>query len=153
MAIYSAYLPPQGDTSDPLMNFRLVSDAKAPYALIFPPIWLAFNRLWLPLGVYSVIALAIAMIAIAFPVTPALYLSFLPGLYLLLEGNALIAARLERIGWRFAGVVDGATKEEAEIRFIMKSHEGVEPSVQVKKPATPNPQMKLLPAPAGLFPE
>ena len=153
MAIYSVYLPPQGDTSDQIDTFRLVSEGKSTFALIFPPFWLAFHRLWLPLLAYAVVALAIAMFAATYPVTPALYLSVLPGLYLLLEGNTLIAAKLERLGWQFAGVVDGQTQEEAEIRFIIQNQENSNSSVPAENPISPKPQMKLLPAPAGLFPE
>ena len=121
MAIYSGYLPPEY-MSDPVADrFQLVSDAKSPLALIFPPFWLAWHRLWLELLAYGVVVLAIGLLAAWKPSTAVLYLSALPGLYLLLEGNELIRGKLERNGWRFAGLVDADTKEAAEIRFLMQN--------------------------------
>ena len=155
MAIYSVYLPPENMSEPAADRFRLVSDSKSPMALIFPPFWLAWNRLWLELLAYAVVVLVIGLLAAWKPSTAVLYLSALPGLYLLLEGSALISGKLERAGWRFAGVVDADTREAAEIRFIVQNDN------MFATPATP-----ILPAvsrqafasdharPAsGLFPE
>jgi hypothetical protein len=155
MAIYSAYLPPVEDGREPAISFRLVSDAKAPLALIFPPFWLAYHRLWLELLTYAVVALAIALLAVWMPGVPVLYLSAIPGFYLLLEGNELIRRKLERKGWRFAGVSEASTLEDAEIRFITDHAELFEPNrnwiTQTSRPDTsPRP---IVSKPGGLFPE
>lgn len=153
MAIYSAYLPPRENMENPAETFRLVSDAKAPLALIFPPFWLAWHRLWLPLMAYAVIMIAIGILAAAYPSTPVFYLSALPGLYLLLEGNSLIAGKLERQGWRFAGVVDAENREDAELRFLVQNEQALVAS-EPKKPVIPSPKTApLATAPLGLFPE
>lgn len=102
-------------------SFRLIPDAKATLALFFPPFWLAWHRLWLPLMVYFVVIIAIAMLAFTSPSIAVSYLSILPGFYLLLEGYELVRKNLENTGWRYAGIVEGENREEAEIRFIMNS--------------------------------
>ncbi len=136
-------------------RFRLLRDAKAPLALIFPPFWLAWHRLWLELLVYAVVAIGIAMLAAWKPLPPVFYLSAIPGLYLLLEGNELIRRKLERKGWRFAGVVDGANQEEAEIRFVVENENLLTPTMPERHhQSTEFSQAPLMSsAPAGIFPE
>lgn len=155
MAIYSAYIPPLTDAQNEPDNFRLVSDSKAPLALIFPPFWLAWHRLWLELMIYAVFAIAIALLAVWKPSPPILYLSALPGLFLLLEGNAMIARKLERRGWQFAGVVDGDSLDEAEIRFMIQNEyvtdEPTPKPAVLEQPETT--QFRQTPAAVGLFPE
>ena len=45
-------------------------------------------------------------------------LGSLPGLYLFLEGRQLLRGRLERAGWRFAGVVEADSAHEADLRYF-----------------------------------
>ncbi len=164
MAIYSAYLPPNSSASDDngthaSDTFKLVSDAKAPLALVFPPFWLIWHRLWLELLLYVVFAIAVAMLAAWKPSPPILYLSALPGLFLLLEGNAMVARKLERKGWRFAGIVDGETLEDAEIRFIVQnqnSSQAAEPAFETAQPEEDGKRVASFrpsSTPLGLFPE
>lgn len=155
MATYVAYLPPEEWNCDPRDEFQLVRDGKSPLALIFPPFWLAWHRLWLALLVYATVALAIILLAVWQPGAPVMYLSAVPGLYLLLEGDELIRRNLERLGWQYAGVYEGDNREEAEIRFLENADPSVfsSPKAGVSKP---NEVRKLSPAPAataGLFPE
>ncbi|MEL7428676.1 MAG: DUF2628 domain-containing protein [Pseudomonadota bacterium] len=155
MAIYSVYLPPEDRPDARADEFRLVSDAKAPLALIFPPFWLAWHRLWLELLAYCVIVFALGLYAAWNPSVAVLYLSAIPGFYLLLEGNDLVRRKLERKGWRFAGVVDGENTEAAEIRFITQNPqrlERVSPRTVSASPAYLTESSRVLPA-AGLFPE
>jgi len=121
MTTYTVYLPPDEMSENEHEDFRLVPDAKATLALLFPPFWLAWHRLWLPLMVYIVVLAAIILFAVSSPSIAVSYLSILPGLYLLLEGYQLVRSKLERDGWRYAGTVDGENREEAEIRFIVTS--------------------------------
>jgi len=121
MTTYTVYLPPDDMLEGSQEEFRLVPDAKATLALLFPPFWLAWHRLWLPLMVYIVVLAAIILLAVLSPSIAVSYLSILPGLYLLLEGYQLVSNKLERDGWRYAAIVDGENREEAEIRFIVSS--------------------------------
>lgn len=118
MTIYSVYLPPLGSSKPPAETFRLIPDKKSPWALIAPLFWLLYHRLWLALLAYLVVTAAIALLFSWQQHIAIAYLSALPGLYLLLEGQELVSAKFERMGWRFAGVVEGEDKEEAEIRYL-----------------------------------
>ncbi|MEM7291740.1 MAG: DUF2628 domain-containing protein [Pseudomonadota bacterium] len=153
MAMYSAYLPPDENRRGLSERFRLLRDAKAPLALIFPPLWLAWHGLWLELLAYAVAALAIGMLAFWQPSPAFLYLSGLPGLYLLLEGNELIRRKYERSGWNFAGVVEGQTQEEAEIRFLLKDEDAADVKAPITIARTPSAQLTPRKTPTSLFPE
>lgn len=154
MAIYSAYVPPTKTGQSEVDDFRLVSDSKAPLALIFPPFWLAWHKLWLELLVYAVFAFSVALLAIWKPSPAIFYLSGLPGLFILLEGRAMIVRKLERKGWRFAGVVDGDTLENAETRFLAQNVELFQPHKTDKLVIRSNNNpVAHAPAAIGLFPE
>jgi len=156
MAIYTAYLPPDHHAGDQGEGFRLVPDAKAPLALVFPPIWLAWNRLWVEFLAWIVATVAIIMLAVWQPSPAIAYLSAIPGFYLLLEGYELIRKKLERDGWQYAGIVSGDDMEEAELRFVEQSD-----GIINKKPAPQSehpPNLVRKPAhhtiaSTGLFPE
>jgi len=132
-----------------------VPDTKATLALFFPPFWLIWHKLWLPLMVYFCVIVAIMLLAFTSPGIAVSYLSILPGLYLLLEGYELVRKNLESKGWQFAGIVEGENKEEAEIRFIV-NHEDV---FTVQKPLVSNLQKPVALKPTAttdtmsLFPE
>ena len=152
MTVYNVFIPPDDDPEKRATGFRLVPDSKSVLALIFPPIWLAWHRLWLALLVWFVIAVVIVLIGFWQPGPLVGYLWALPGFYLLLEGNQLICNRLERLGWRHGGVVEAENPEEGELRFVMNSpHLFKETSLQTN-PSTSLPDFKP-PVATGLFPE
>ena len=151
MTIYSAYLAPKGRDSDYAKDFRLVSDRKAILALIIPPFWLAWHRLWLELSVYVAVWAGIAILAGWQPGIAVVYLSALPGLYLLLEGNELVRRNLERQGWCFTGIVDAENPEEAELKFVHQNMDLLQ-TPALKPNQVAHPISKPL-APIGLFPE
>ena len=151
MTIYSAYLPPLSSPAIAEDEFRLVPDAKAPLALILAPFWLAWHRLWLELLAYLVLIAGVILLGVWQPSALISYLSVLPGFYLLLEGNEHVRYMLERKGWRFSGVVEADSRDEAEIRYLMN------PKIDLKS-ATPDTKRGILPlkpvrGSAGLFPE
>lgn len=121
MTSYTAYIPPKDIFKNHEEEFRLVPDTKAKLALIFPPFWLAWQKLWLALLIYIVVMCAIILLAVSYPSIAISYLSILPGFYLLLEGYQLVCNNLEAQGWQYAGIVEGDNIEEAEIRFIINS--------------------------------
>ncbi|MGI9351592.1 MAG: DUF2628 domain-containing protein [Rhizobiaceae bacterium] len=155
MAVFTVYLKPEGTIADPADGFRLVKDGNSPLALIFPPVWLVWHRLWLALLAYLAVTMAIILLAVWQPGAAIAYLSALPGFYLLLEGSELVRGKIERQGWQYAGIVQGDTREEAEIRYLAESGDTVlkskkiDPSRKViSRPAFHSPS-----ATAGLFPE
>lgn len=155
MAIFSVYLPPEHAGKSDAENFRLLKDSKAPLALIFPPFWLAWHRLWVELIIYAAVAIAISLLAAWQPLPPVLYLSAIPGLYLLLEGNELVRRKLERDGWTFAGVVDAHNRDEAEIKFMVDNEAELSAPKPIGKRIVAKHRLPVLAAtaPAGLFPE
>ena len=153
MTIYAAYLPPENGKGNFVDSFQLVSDAKSPFALLFPPIWLAWHKLWLPLLVYGVIAIAILLLAAWSPSAPIGWLAMLPGLFLMIEGNELLRRKLERNGWQFAGVIEAGTREDAEVRFITENTDVFQSEAVGLAPAPATNMATHAPKPAGLFPE
>ena len=146
MAMYTAYLPPDGN----LERARIVSDARPLLALVLPSIYLLWNRLWFAFAVYALSAVAIGLSAYFIGDTAALFLSVLPGLFLFVHGPELVAAGLESRGWREAGVLAADDASEAEFRFFAIRFG--------PKPAAARPAPPPLPAPAnmasfGMFPE
>ena len=154
MATFLTYFPPEDSGSFSQADFRLVRDEKSPWALIAPPFWLAWHRLWLPLLAYLVLMTAIGTLALWQPGLPALYLSALPGFYFFLEGSELIRSSLERKGWSLGSVVEAGSQEEAEIRvaadaMLASRWESVSYS---GKPAELIANSHSI-SPTGLFPE
>lgn len=112
--IHTIHIPPaeNGGTGD-IWEAVAIPETKAPWALIAPPFWLAYHRLWWPLVVYLLVAVT-GFALLTTPAAPAAFLlGGLPGLYLLLEGHQLRRNKLERDGWTFAGVAEGHDAEEA----------------------------------------
>lgn len=155
MTTYTVYLPPEDSMKNMEEEFHLIPDAKATLALIFPPFWLAWHKLWLPLMAYFVVIAAIIILAFLNPSIAVSYLSILPGLYLLLEGYQLVRNTLEDKGWRYAGIVEGENMEEAEIRFLMGQKEEITKATHFfqtqnkSNPTNPKPHT----TPMSLFPE
>ncbi|MEN0040622.1 MAG: DUF2628 domain-containing protein [Pseudomonadota bacterium] len=115
--IHTIYIPPSAEGGvDAMAEAIAIPEGKAPWALIAPPLWLAWHKLWWALVVYLLVT-AIALSLLATPAAPVtLLLGGLPGLYLLLEGHQLRRNKLERMGWRFVGVAEGHDEHEAIAR-------------------------------------
>lgn len=162
MAIFQAYIAPQvnliGSLTqfDELSSLKLVEEKKSIWALIFPIIWLVWNRLWFWLAVYVLLSIFFILLTnMQVPIIVSL-LSIIPGLFLFLEGSALITSKLERQGWQFAGVVDAPDVEIAEYKFLASNSfddggqenidlsidSSVEPIISVDEKSNPSNQSK-----------
>lgn len=148
-------MPPKDNLVKSEENFRLIPDTKSTLALFFPPFWLIWHKLWLPLMVYFCVIVAIMILAFNNPSIAVSYLSVLPGLYLLLEGYELVRKNLENKGWQFVGIVEGENKEEAEIRFIADHGHmfGEQRPVVVSQQKTVMPNYGVKKDTMSLFPE
>lgn len=118
MASFTVHLPPDGE----IEHARFIREGVNIFALIIPFLWLIWNRLWLELAAYIAILATILVWAVLGGEKLAPILSALPALYLFLEGNQLVRARLERAGWMQEAVVDAATVAEAEITYYGDGH-------------------------------
>lgn len=163
MTVYHVYIPPEVINPDFISKgdaarVKFLPDNKMIWALIFPPIWLIWHRLWLPLMIYALAVSIIVVIAFRTSEQLGTLLSILPGLYLLLEGSELIRMKHERDGWQFVGIIEAPDLSTAELRYFSgqnpasaKSHDAGEtrPSAAKRAPVLGRPAS----ASAGLFPE
>jgi len=154
MATHLIYLPPSEGDLKPETDFKVLADRKSYFALVVQPLWLMFHRLWLCFGAYLVLMVAASLFLAWRPATPAPWLLSIPGLYFWLEGPRHLAARLERKGWRFAGVVDADDKEAAAVKWIARDTNEQEAGLPlVRKPRESAKRLSAQTLPAGLFPE
>ncbi|MEM1038149.1 MAG: DUF2628 domain-containing protein [Pseudomonadota bacterium] len=142
-------------------NVIAVPDGMAKWALILPPFWLAWHRLWGALTIYAAITLVLLSLLGTGFFTITLFLGGLPGLYLLLEGNNLRRDALGRSGWKTIDVLEAANETEAITRFLARWTEtGPQTSVptQPYSPSMTRPQTVAATGPNdrlafGLFPD
>jgi len=114
MAIYEIYA--SGDPE----QARFVRDRGAIIALVFPAAWLAWHRLWYALAIYLCVAFFFFAISPTQWATIATLFSFVPGLYLFLEGPNLLAAKYRSAGLHFVDVVEAESLETAELKWFIK---------------------------------
>ncbi len=124
-----------------------VPERLATWALLFPVFWLAWHRLWLGLVAYLIYTITL----LALLTTPYLWVTLaifgLPGLYLWLEGNQLLRAKLDRQGFALVGVVEGPDEQTAVARHLAQQpFAGTEP----RKPLPDQPP-QMRPETFGLF--
>jgi hypothetical protein len=128
MAIYVVMQPPAGSAKAEDTNF--VRDGFTWLGLLFSPLWLAWNRLW----VEAVLTFVVMAILSALGQRLGLewagsMLSMLVSLYVGFEGQNLRIAALRRRGWREWGVVEAANLGDAEMRHTLEADEdGEEPA-------------------------
>lgn len=127
MAIYQVFLPTSSDggaaslsTSARLDEAQFVRDRGAVIALLVPFLWLVWHRLWFGFAVYCLFAFFLAGIGQTDWAILTVGLSFLPGLYVFLEGTNLIAAKLTRKGWELFDLVEADSLADAEYRFYRR---------------------------------
>ena len=119
MAVYEVYIPPAGDAGGGnAENARYVADRASVLALIFPFVWLLWHRLWFWLAAYVLVAFFLSALGATSLAVLGAALTFLPGLYIYLEGPNMIANKLELQGWRLAGLVEAANEDAAATRWL-----------------------------------
>ncbi len=143
MAIFEVYLPErairadsggvepaqiqQSLRADDLMDVRFLGDRVSLLALVFPAIWLVWHRLWWAFAAYLIFAFAIAGLGMTDFAAAMAALSFLPGIYVFLEGANLIADKWQRSGYVLAGLVEADALEDAELRWFFANGPGARP--------------------------
>ncbi|MEO0495829.1 MAG: DUF2628 domain-containing protein [Pseudomonadota bacterium] len=100
---------------------RVVREGRNHNAFLFTSFWLIAKGLWLEAaGVFVFICFVALPLVPAAPLA-AMGLLVLPGIYLWLEGQNMVAHRLERRGWALVALVEATTQEGAEIAYQMRS--------------------------------
>ena len=126
-------------------------------ALIFGPLWLLWNRLWLAFVVWLIAILMLAIVAYVFGLDEkaAAPLMWLPTLIVAFEGTELLRRKLLRRRFRESGVMVAQDFEDAERRYFA-DWQGRAPVVAAKSPvasATPVSSAPSSNSVFGLFPE
>lgn len=142
--IYTIYSKSAVQQSDDLVA---VPENLAPWALIAPPIWLAVHRLWLWLATYLLFVLLTMAISATSYALVAMVLSWLPGVYLLLEGRELYRRKLEESGMELVGLVNADSEDEAIGRHVARVQLQM-PQFKDADELNDNPRARLLPASA-----
>ena len=98
-----------------------VKDGFSVGALLFAPIWLLWQRMWLVFLFWLVARIALSGIGIAFHFSDTLMtvLTLVFAVGFALEANQLRAWTLRGKGWRFTGVACGQDQTEAEYRHFV----------------------------------
>jgi hypothetical protein len=162
MAVFTVLTPPpgDGDAHERAERTLFLKDGFLLSAFLFTGLWLLAKRLWLAFAVFVALWAAIGFGGRAIGVHPlGLALAqMLIGLYLGLEGHALIERKLLRKGWRLAGVVEGKEIDQVARRFFEQA--GALAARDAREAATATPGLQRSgqpPAPdygvLGLFPD
>ncbi|RWX65770.1 DUF2628 domain-containing protein [Mesorhizobium sp. M4B.F.Ca.ET.089.01.1.1] len=120
MAIYVVMEPPgRGERSDGTVFVR---DGFAWLGFLVPPLWLAWNRLWIEAALTFVVMAILSMLGEKLGLAWAgSALSLLVSLYVGLEGQGLRIAALRRRGWHEWGVVEADRLDGAETRHALET--------------------------------
>ncbi len=122
MKFFTVHEPPDAPTDriDRAETLRFIGDGYVKAAVIFGPLWLLANQLWLAFLGYVGIVAVIGIVVFAFGLSPA-WISLMVGalnIWLGFEAAGLQRWALERSGWANLGTVSGRTIEESERRFL-----------------------------------
>src|SRR5690349_16967298 len=113
MTIYTVHLPvePAHDTDARLMRVQLVKDGFHWLALVFPLLWLLFNRIWWGLLAYVVLVVVVLFGGKALGLGDSAIggLELLMGVFLGLAASDLKSWQLARRGFPAVDVVSGAS--------------------------------------------
>ncbi len=99
-------------------SLTAIPEGKATWALIAPPFWLAYHRLWWHFSLYCLVAFFfLSLLATPFFLVTML-VGGLPGLYLLIEGHQLRREQATQNGLHHMGTVEAVNETEALERFL-----------------------------------
>ena len=115
MGIHAVYQPPSASVADADAPLVLIRQGFRITAALFPPLWLAWRRMW-----WTAAAAVAFYLALGFaPLSPSGMgvMAVASALFFGLEGNSLYESSLQRRGWRLGAVIVAASALEAETLF------------------------------------
>lgn len=122
MTSYVVMAPPEfetlEDTPEISGELQFVPDRFSALAFLFSIPWLLVHRMWLVLLGYLAVSLSIEVAALSFGGAAVAIAAFTIAFLFGFEAPTLRCWTLQRNGWRMLDVTEGATKEEAELRFF-----------------------------------
>lgn len=151
MASYVVMEPP--GRSEKVDATAFVRDGFSWLGLLVPPLWLAWNRLWIEAGLAFVVMGLLSMLGqkLGLGLAGSL-LSLLVSLYVGLEGQGLRIAALRRRGWHEWGVVQAGQLDDADLRYALEAEAQAEeappaprivPDAALARPAQPGMALGL----------
>ena len=119
MTLYTVHAPtkPDGVAVDPA-ELVFVKDGFSWPALLIPPVWLIYRRLWLTLLIWLVAVIVLGTLAGFAGTDASTVVMILFAFWFALEANGFRRWTLERRRHALVGVVEGRTLEEAERRYF-----------------------------------
>ncbi len=132
MAVYTVHVPAaEADRLEAIGRAVYVRESFNWAAFFLGPLWLAFRRCWLGLTGWLALAAGIFLFArAAAPGYLPVLLAFLALQVLLgLEASQLRRWSLRRRGFKFASLIEGRSREEAEIAFAREFETGTALSI------------------------
>jgi hypothetical protein len=119
MPSYVVMEPP--GRSEKVDTTAFVRDGFTWLGLLVPPLWLAWNRLWIEAALAFIVMGALSMLGqrLGLGLAGSL-LSLLVSLYVGLEGQGLRIAALRRRGWHEWGVVQAGQLDDADLRYALE---------------------------------
>ncbi|WP_027053812.1 DUF2628 domain-containing protein [Mesorhizobium erdmanii] len=151
MAAYVVMEPPgRGEKAD---RSAFIRDGFTWLGFLVPPLWFAWNRLWIEAALAFVVMGALSMAAenLGLGLAGSL-LSLLVSLYVGLEGQGLRIAALRRRGWHEWGVVQAGWLDDADTRYALEVEAHAEeptpaprmvPDAALARPAQPGMALGL----------
>jgi hypothetical protein len=122
MASWTVFEPPGAapNSFEAADGSAFVKDGWCWPALLIPPVWLLWRRMWLVFLGWLAVMVAITLVGRLAGTPDALTggIEILFALWFALEANALRRWTLAGKGWRFAGIATGSDRVEAEHRFF-----------------------------------
>ncbi len=120
MSIFTVHLPPESlvTGNERREHAVLIAETNPLSALIFPLLWLLWHRLWWAAVFYLLIWVSLVMVLDTGYGMMVTLITFVPGIFVFLEGNQLRRGRLQRKGWSLDGVIEGENRDCAEIRYF-----------------------------------
>lgn len=159
MTTYSVHLPAEAapGSGEGLEQAVLVKDGFHWTALVFPLLWLLFNRLWWAFLAFVLLTLAIVFLGRAAGLGEGTIgmLDVMIGLFVAIAAPDLKAWGLARRGYAIADVVTGSSRDDAERRFFDRwlTRSVAAPAVNAR-PAPAQPYAsRAQPQVLGLFPD
>ena len=97
-------------------NVELIRDGFSFLAVLFPAVWLLWNRVWFGFALYAALILVFILASELINPLIGVFLNSLLGLYLGFEGTNWRAKKYLGNGWQEVDVVLASNYEEAEMR-------------------------------------
>ena len=122
MIVFTVHEPPNppADRIDRAEKLEFVRDGFTWLAGFLPPVWMAFNRLWIALLVYLLALFALTLLLRAFGVDQSMIglITLAANIVIGFEADSIKRWTLERRGWGELGTVTGRNRAECVRRFF-----------------------------------